>query len=103
MRGPRSRKVDLIDAECDRRLVAGVTGPDGHKYHTDDRFLSELMALVLGYQAGVLTGIQAIRTMENQILQLDAAQLVSLAQLVGAHRQAAYADCWAAKDALPPE
>lgn len=101
MRGPRSRKIELINTACDHELVAGVLAPDGNRYHTDDRFLSELMALVLGYQAGVLTGTQSIRTMDNRNLQMDAPQLVALAQLVGAHRQAAYARCWAAKDALP--
>lgn len=88
-----------INQTRDIDLVAGVTH-NGKQYHTDDRFLTELLGMILGYQAGVYTGTQAIRTRDNEIVNLSAAQMVALAGAVGAHRRAVYAASWAAKDAL---
>lgn len=99
MRGPRGRQVAALNAECDRTLEAGVMVGDV-LYHSDNTFLLELLALVLGYQAGVLTGTQTIRTKANENVQMDAAQIVALAAAVGDHRKAAYAACWSAKDSL---
>lgn len=99
MRGPRTRQVDAINAECDRVLEAGVQIGDT-RYHSDNTFLLELLGMVLGYQAGVFTGTQTIRTKANENVQMDAAQIIALAAAVGEHRKATYAACWEAKDAL---
>jgi hypothetical protein len=95
----RAAAVETINTSRDADLVAGVM-VDGKRYHTDDRFLTELLGMLLGYQAGVYSGLQSIRTMDNQIEQLDQAQITALAAAVGAHRKAVYAASWAAKDAL---
>jgi hypothetical protein len=95
----RAIAVETINTTRDADLVAGVV-VDGKRYHTDDRFLTELLGMLLGYQAGVYSGLQAIRTMDNQIEQLDLTQITALAAAVGAHRKAVYAASWAAKDAL---
>lgn len=100
MRGPKTRQVEALNAECDRALEAGVL-VDGVLYHSDNTFLLELLALVMGYQVGVLTGTQTIRTKANQNVQMDEAQIVALAAAVGDYRKSTYAACWAAKDALP--
>lgn len=100
MRGPRTRQVDAINAACERALDAGVL-IDGARYHTDNTFLIEILGLVLGYQAGVLSGTQTIRTMANENVQMNQEQIVALAAAVGEYRKAVYAECWAAKDALP--
>jgi len=99
MRGPNARQRAAIDAACDRALAAGVAHA-GHVFHADDTFLTEVLGLVLGYQTGVLAGTQAIRTKANEVLQLDAAEILDLALVVGQYRQQCYAACWAAKDSL---
>lgn len=90
-----------INAQRDAELVAGVV-VDGKRYHSDDRFLMELLGMVMGYQAGVtpLNEKQAIRTMDNEVVQLGPADITALAAAVGGHRKAVYAASWAAKDAL---
>lgn len=93
------RQRVLINRERDDSLVGGVT-LNGKQYHTDDRFLTELLGMILGYQAGVYTGTQDIRTRDNEIVAMNAAQIIELASAVGAHRRAVYAASWAAKDAL---
>lgn len=100
MRGPRVRQVDAINAARERALVMGVE-MGGRRYHSDDRFLAELTTLLLGYQIGVLSGTQAIRTMANETVELGVLDLQELALLVGAYRQGVYAASWAEKDALP--
>lgn len=100
MRGSKTRQIEALNAECDRALKAGVL-VDGVLYHSDNTFLLELLALVMGYQVGVLTGTQTIRTKANQNVQMDEAQIVALAAAVGDYRKSTYAACWAAKDALP--
>lgn len=88
-----------IERRRDEGLVAGVT-MGGEQFHSDDRFLVELIGMILGYQAGVYTGSQSIRTRDNQIVQLSVAQITELAATVGAHRKSVYAASWAEKDAL---
>lgn len=100
MRGPRERQVLAIDAERDRQLDAGID-VGGVIYHTDNTFLLELLALVMGYQIGILSGTQAIRTMDNSIRQLAETDIITLAAAVGERRKAIYAASWSAKDALP--
>ncbi len=90
---------EAINKQRDAGLVAGVAH-DGKLYHTDDRFLTELLGMILGYNAGVYSGTQDIRTRDNEIVAMNAAQIVALASAVGAHRRAVYAASWAAKDAL---
>ena len=88
-----------INIERDRRLAAGVPW-NGETFHTDDRFLTELLGMVLGYSAGILTGKQNIRTHDNKIVQLGQVEIAALAGAVGEYRKAVYAWSWAAKDAL---
>lgn len=88
-----------IDRARDEGLVAGVE-IEGVRYHSDDRFLVELMGMIMGYQVGIYTGSQSIRTRDNQIVQLNVQQITALAAAVGTHRKAVYATSWAAKDAL---
>lgn len=89
----------IIDAERDAAIASGVAY-NGHTWHTDNTFLLELLGMILGYQAGMYTGTQSIRTRENTVEQLDVTAIMTLAGLVGAHRKATYATSWAAKDAL---
>lgn len=96
----RSEQVAAIEAQRDATIAAGVVH-DGTLYHADDTFLTEMLGRIMGYQAGVYSGALPVRTKGNTTVQLDQAQHVALAAAVGAHRQAAYAASWAAKDALP--
>lgn len=100
MRGPKSRQVAAINDDRDRELDAGID-VGGVLYYSDETFLLELVAMITGYELGLLSGTQAIRAMDNSIHQLDQAQLVQLGGLIGARRQTIYAASWAAKDALP--
>lgn len=97
------RTAGLADIEQrrDDALRAGVVS-DGTRYHSDDRFLTELLGMLMGYQAGVYApaDTQDIRTMTNTVVQLNAQQITALASAVGAHRRAVYAQSWAEKDAL---
>lgn len=95
----KGKEKQDINAERDRRLVAGVTF-NGETYHTDDRFLTELLGMVLGYSASILSGQQSIRTRDNKIMKLGQAEIAMLAGAVGEYRKAVYAWSWAAKDAL---
>ena len=90
-----------INAERDAALVAGVVVGD-HRFHSDDRFLTELLGFIIGYQAGVYapTSTQTIRTMDNENVQLGVEQIKGVAAAVGAHRKAVYSASWEAKDAL---
>ena len=99
MRGPLLRKKTAINAVRDRQLVAGIE-IDGARYHTDDTFLLELLALVTGYQLGLLSGTQAIRTLDNTIVQMEAVQITALAAAVGERRKMIYSESWAAKDSI---
>ncbi len=97
----RATAVADIERRRDDALRAGVDVA-GTRYHSDDTFLTELLGMLLGYQAGVYApaDTQAIRTMDNTVVQLNAQQITALASAVGAHRRAVYAQSWAEKDAL---
>jgi len=99
MRGPRTRQITAINSETDRALEAGVR-IDGIDYHSDSTFLIELLALIMGYQRGLRSGTQPIRTVDNRVMHLDEVQIVALASALSNRRQAIYADAWAEKDAL---
>lgn len=88
-----------LDAQLEEQLGAGVAF-NGHTWHLDDRFMLELVGMILGLQLGVLSGPQRVRTVENQILELDASGLTTVAAACGARRREIYEACWAAKDAL---
>lgn len=92
--------VAAIEAERDAIIAAGVLHL-GTLYHADDTFLTEMLGRIMGYQAGVYSGVLPVRTKQNTTVLLDQAQHVALAAAVGAHRQAAYSKSWADKDALP--
>ncbi len=95
----RAQAVAEIEARRDAALRAGVV-LNGVRYHTDDTFITELLGLLMGYQVGIYTGTQAIRTMDNTIVPLDAPQITAVAAAVGEHRKTVYAQSWAEKDAL---
>lgn len=97
----RATAVADIEQRRDDALRAGVV-LDGTRYHSDDRFLTELLGMLMGYQAGVYapTDLQGIRTMDNTVVQLYVQQITALASAVGAHRRTVYAQSWAEKDAL---
>jgi hypothetical protein len=96
------KQKDIINAQRDADIIAGVTH-DGHLWHCDDRFLIELLGMILGYQAGIFTGTQLVRTKENTIESLNLAQIMALASAVGDHRKSVYAASWAIKDELDAE
>lgn len=95
----RASAVAEIDSRREDGLVAGVS-MGGSNFHSDDRFLVELLGMVMGYQTGVFNGTQSIRTRDNEIVQLNVQAITELAAIVGAHRKAVYATSWAEKDAL---
>jgi len=99
MRGPRERQLGAIDSARDSSLRQGVD-VGGVLYHLDDTFLVELLAMVLGYQLGLLSGTQPIRTLQNTTRQMSQAQIVALAGAVMARRKALYVASWAQKDSI---
>lgn len=95
----REAQRQAWNAWRDRELVAGYPH-NGHVFHSDDRFMAELQLLLKGYERGHLTGTSAIRTRDNDTLQMTHAEIESLLLLIGLHRQAIYAQSWVGKDAL---
>ena len=95
----REAQRQAWNAWRDRELVAGYAH-NGHVFHSDDRFMAELQLLLKGYERGHLTGTSAIRTRDNDTLQMTHAEIEGLLLLIGLHRQAIYAQSWAGKDAL---
>ena len=89
----------VINAERDQRLTAGLQ-LDGNTYNSDDRFLTVLHGMVLGFQAGTLTGKQDIRTQDNRTVQLDQSAIGALTAAVEKYRSDVFAWSWAQKDAL---
>jgi len=95
----RESQRQAWNAWRDRELVAGHSH-NGHIFHSDDRFMAELQLILKGYERGHLTGTSAIRTRDNAVLQMSAAEIESLLLLIGLHRQAIYQQSWVGKDAL---
>lgn len=91
-------------ADSEREAALGAAGNgvlwQGKRYHIDDRFLMELLGMVMGAQIGVLAGPQRVRTKDNEDVLLEHAQLVQLAAAVGTRRREIHEATWAAKDAL---
>lgn len=95
----KQEKLQALNVERDAALDAGAKF-GGNTFHSNAGFLTELLGLVLGFQAGVMTGKANIRTLDNKIVQLDAQGLAGLAKAVGDYRQGVYAKSWAAKDKI---
>jgi hypothetical protein len=95
----KQEKLQALNAERDAALDSGAKF-GGNTFHSNAGFLTELLGLVLGFQAGVMTGKANIRTLDNKIVQLDAQGLAGLAKAVGDYRQSVYAKSWAAKDKI---
>ena len=95
----RESQRQAWNAWRDRELVAGYPH-NGHIFHSDDRFMAELQLILKGYERGHLTGTSAIRTRDNAVLQMSAAEIESLLLLIGLHRQSIYQQSWVGKDAL---
>jgi len=82
----------------DTTLVSGYAH-DGHTFHSDDTFLGELQLLLKGYERGFLTGTSSIRTLENEVLQMNEQEVEGLL-LMSVYRQGVYSQSWVGKDAL---
>lgn len=95
----RESQRQAWNAWRDRELIAGYAH-NGHVFHSDDRFMTELQLLLKGYERGHLTGTSAIRTRDNGTLQMTHAEIEGLLLLIGLHRQAIYQQSWVGKDAL---
>ena len=95
----RESQRQAWNAWRDRELVAGYVH-EGHRFHTNDGFMSELHLLLKGHEEGLLTGTSSIRTMANEVLQKTGAEIKTLLLILGLHRQAIYQQSWAGKDAL---
>ena len=95
----RESQRQAWNAWRDRELVAGYPH-NGHVFHSDDRFMAELQLILKGYERGHLTGTSAIRTRDNAVLQMSAAEIEGLLLMIGLHRQAIYQQSWVGKDAL---
>jgi len=72
-------------------------------WHCDETFQSQVQGYVLAYTAGVLpdTATVPIRAKDNTTHLMPKADLIAFAGALLAYVQAAYAICWATKDALP--
>ncbi len=95
----RESQRQAWNAWRDRELVAGYPH-NGHVFHSDDRFMTELQLILKGYERGHLTGTSAIRTRDNGTLQMTHAEIEGLLPMIGLHRQAIYQQSWVGKDAL---
>ena len=95
----REAQRQAWNAWRDRELVAGYAH-NGHVFHSDDRFMAELQLILKGYERGYLTGTSAIRTRDNDTLQMTHAEIEGLLLMIGLHRQAIYQQSWVGKDAL---
>lgn len=81
--------------------LAGGCTHEAKPYHADDRFFSELTALVVAADLGLRTPPYTIRRKDNVNEQYATSiALKQLASSVGAHRESAYASSWSAKDQL---
>jgi hypothetical protein len=92
-------KKSAINTQRDIDLLGGVSFL-GNVFHSDDAFRADLTDMLLGYDKGLLTGVQNIRTLDNKIVQLDGTQILQLKMTIGMFRQQIFATSWAAKDAL---
>lgn len=96
----RESQRQAWNAWRDRELVAGYAH-NGHVFHSDETFMSELHTLIKGYEQGYFTGTSEIRTKGNVVLQMSHIEIETLLLLLGQHRQAIYRQSWTGKDALP--
>ena len=95
----RESQRQAWNAWRDRELIAGYAH-NGHVFHSDDRFMTELQLILKGYEQGYIIGTSATRTRDNAVLQMTHAEIETLLLLIGLHRQAIYAQSWVGKDAL---
>jgi hypothetical protein len=97
----RAATIREIEAVRDAKLAAGVEW-NGYLWQTDALFQAQLTGIVGAYTAGILpaSAQMGIRTKDNQTVQLDGAQIKTLAGTVLAYVQGVFAESWAAKDAL---
>lgn len=94
-------QISQIEKQRDLDLVAGCM-MNGNLYHSDDRFVSELMMLIQGYQLGIFPPdmSQNIRTKDNLVVQLNKDSVIQLTLTIGQYRQQVYQSSWNAKDSL---
>ena len=95
----RESQRQAWNAWRDREFNAGYVH-EGHRFHTNEEFMGELLLLLKGHEEGLLTGTSSIRTMGNVVLQKTGAEIKTLLLILGIHRQAIYAQSWVGKDAL---
>ena len=95
----KSHQLNALNEQRDIDINAGVTFK-GHLHHSSNDFLLELLGILFAYQLQVKTGLQKIRTLDNQIIEMEYDDLVLLAKSIGDYRENIYETSWAAKDAL---
>lgn len=98
----KDERKQQINVERDIALAAGVEFM-GHVFHSDDTFRADLTDMLMGYDKGLLTGKQSIRTKANNIVELDYNQILALKLTLGQTRQAILIQSWTAKDAIDNE
>jgi hypothetical protein len=90
-------EIAAIERERDAALTGGVMYK-GRLFHTDNEFRIDLSDMLMGYEKGLLSGNQAIRTLSNEIVMLSYPELLELKLAVGLMRQTVYAQSWRKKD-----
>lgn len=92
---------DAINDERDAALDAGVEW-SGRRWHADTTFLTELLGRVMAWSIGLYLpeALKAVRTLDNEIMQLSRDEHIALAGAVGGYRETVYATSWAKKDML---
>lgn len=73
-------------------------------WHCDPIFQSQIQGFVLGFLTGVIGPSETVEVRDkmNTIHHLNQTQLTALASALMLHVRAAYATCWATKDAFVP-
>lgn len=94
-------QIATTNAQRDTALKSGFTH-EGHLYHADPTFQSQVQGFLLAWVAGLLdpAATVAIRRKDNTTAQMTQAQVTALAGSLMQFVQGIYAASWAAKDAL---
>ena len=90
-----------IDKQRDAALDAGIAH-NGHLYHSDPTFQSQLQAFMLAWVTGILTptATVTIRRKDNVTVQMARGEVGALAAALMTQVQGIYVASWEAKEAL---
>jgi hypothetical protein len=96
------RKVAAIDRQRDEVINAGFTFA-GAQFHADALFQSQVQAFMLAWASGILppAATVSIRRKDDVTVQMNQAQVGTLAAALMQFVQTVYAQSWVAKDTLP--